>query len=1046
KDVKEIEFEADKQDEIVSVVITNLHETHKETITASKIWEDEENKYNTRPKKTFGDYHTYFMLLYKLDDTPTAKWAPVRHYSADFEKNGCQYPDHHIYTTSPVIQEVSGSEIEEWKNVAIWENVSTKGVDDTVDDYALAAEYDKNVSFMVIEVPDSDYHFPDFNSDVEPKSIAPYGYKASKPVTFDPEVEKVKEEHADVTNTLITTSLGVEKFWEDENDKYKTRPEKIQVKLERKLAVNPSDSDNMWNSVDQLGEEDTIIEIDGTNNWTGSFDGLPSCDKYGNEYVYRAVETALIYAGNKSVALNVKSELDDGKTLTAEGGNYNSRMENSTSANPSDPHKFKLVLTNSLKDEGTTSLTVTKEWKDENDRDRLRPGHIQLNLIRDDVKVDTKTISGPSWEECKWDNLPLYKNGYTGILGERSEYTVTEEPVADYEPKIVKSADKLSVTLTNTHVPKKAVIVADKIWTDSGNTYSTRPKEIYLRLLYKYAGEGDSQYRIVPEYSEAEFVKDGMYTSENADGVFTTSKATQKCTGRDDEDWMNAARWENLPLKAKPNSSEYEPMTVMYKVIEVNSLDTDAEVNTSEASAGYEVLDTTIDGNSLNTDVDNNISITNRLVITEFNIKKVFEDEDNKYNTRPDSIDVQILRRIKTSGDGEWKPVKVKGGLLGKDLIVNLTKSEAYSKKLTDLPKYDKDRNEYEYSCLEKDLIFGDKKVSVDNSNIEASYKISGSDAEIKNTLITTSLTVTKIWDDNSNARGARPKKIVFNVEQKETRDIASQIISTLTELFTGKDGYSELKMLKGGKEETVEIVIEGPEFNAYTLEGLPAYSEDGYLYSYRAVETKLVYEDREVMVENETSLYEKPTYQLEAIESDKDSKGNKTYKYNEKVVNKIIPIRHNPGKPKPEDSSPITPVIVNPVPEKPTPKYELVEDTDPEELPQKLTEIIDELIDLPEGEVRKEKITKLYRDIVKIIQEDPAFIDKLDEETADIVIRFLRTGVLGRRRSKLPKTGGVVGSVMALLFASMLIGLGVAIRPDGGSDKKKRHKSGRKA
>ena len=430
-------------------------------------------------------------------------------------------------------------------------------------------------------------------------------------------------------------------------------------------------------------------------------------------------------------------------------------------------------------------------------------------------------------------------------------------------------------------------------------------------------------------------------------------------------------------------------------------------------------------------------------VTTELNIVKVFEDEDNKYNTRPDSIEVQVLRRIKSStDDAEWKPVKVKGGLFGDDMVVTLTKAEAYSKKLTDLPKYDKDENEYEYTCLEKNLIFGDKKVSVDKSNAEATHTIKENETEIKNTLITTALTVNKVWDDNSNARGARPRRIVFSVERKETKDIASSLISKLTELLTGKDGYSELMMLKAGKEVPVEIVMEGPDFKAYTLEGLPAYSEDGHLYSYRAIETKLVYDDREVLVENETSLYEKPVYELDAIENGKDSKGNKTYKYSEKVVNTIIPIRNNPDKPKPEDPAPAGPIPVTPVPTKPAPKYEIVDDVAPELLPQKVTDKINELLDLPEGELRQEEVAKLYRDLVKIIQEDPAFIDRLDEETADIVVRFLRTGVLGRRRSKLPKTGGVVGSVMALLFASSLIGLGMAIRPNDGSVKKKKKKA----
>ena len=254
--------------------------------------------------------------------------------------------------------------------------------------------------------------------------------------------------------------------------------------------------------------------------------------------------------------------------------------------------------------------------------------------------------------------------------------------------------------------------------------------------------------------------------------------------------------------------------------------------------------------------------------------------------------------------------------------------------------------------------------------------------------------------------------------------------------------------MLKDGKEVPAEIIIEGPSFSEYTVEGLPAYSEDGQPYSYRAIETKLIYPGREVLVDNGTSLYEKPKYELEVIESGVDENGKPAYKYSEKVVNKIIPLvdkPRNPGDPEPEQPGPGTPYPV--IPDPTGPKYEIIEDGDPEELPQKVTDKINELIDLPDSDISNEQVAKLYRDLVKILNEDPAFIDKLDEETADIVIRFLKTGVLGRRRTKLPKTGGVVGSVMMLVFASTLIGLGMAIRPEEeskkkGSKKKKKKKA----
>lgn len=1014
----------------VKVSITNQHKTNKKTIKASKIWKDENNKYATRPSET------YLMLLYKLEGK--TDWQPVEQYPvADATEaqisGGKLYKDHKVYTTSPVIQKIQGDNGDKWENKAEWKNLSTRGVDDA----GASPVYNKEVSYMVIEVPRSDYNF---RTDTEnpkdnPKSIAPAGYKVSEPKILDEGHDKTIVEFTDVTNTLITTDLEVEKAWKDSDNQFNTRPENIRVQLERKLEKDLANSSEKWNLVEKEGAPITK-EICATDNWKASFTGLPLYDDEGHEYVYRVVETDLIY--DRNVHIDSSSESDDGRTIEAKLGNYLSKMETKY---VEDEHKFMALITNELGGD-STKLIVRKNWKDENDRDRVRPDSVTVNLKRDGIIVDTQTITEdtePTWTQ-KWNNLPLYKNGYSGTSGEKSSYIVTEDAVDKYVTTISDitplSTNLYEYTITNKHVPDKAVITADKKWLDSKNIYSTRPNEIYLRLMYKYDVESDAEYRPVVNYPKTTFDANGkMYASE---GVFTTSKVTQMLTGSDVETW-GTARWENLPLKATPDITEHEPMTVIYKVIEVPA--EDSTVNVSHGYTGYEVIDESIDGDSLDIENDNKLEVTNKLITAELNITKVFEDSENKFVSRPDSIEVQVLRRLKPSDDdSEWKPVKV-GGLLDKDLFVTLTKADSYCKKLTDIPKYDKDGNEYEYTCLEKYLIFGDNKIPLDKSNVTASHTISGDETVIKNKLVTTSLTVTKEWDDNSNARGARPLRIVFSLERKKTMDLVSQIISKLTELITGEDGYEPFKMLVDGNEVPAEIIIEGPEFDEYILEGLPAYSEDGYPYSYRAIETKLVYPGREVLVSSGTSLYEKPKYQFDVIESGEDAKRNTAYKYEEKVVNKIIPIIYNPVKP--DDSEPKKPEPV--VPEPTIPKYEILEDGDPEELPEKVTEKIYELIDLPDSDISNEEVAKLYRDLVRILNEDPAFIDKLDEETADIVIRFLRSGVLGRRRSRLPKTGGVVGSVMTLLFASTLIGLGVVIRPEEESRKKGSNKKNSK-
>ena len=88
---------------------------------------------------------------------------------------------------------------------------------------------------------------------------------------------------------------------------------------------------------------------------------------------------------------------------------------------------------------------MTKAWNDSNDRDKKRPGSIEVVLYADGEETDqTLTIR----EADKWtgtfNDLDKYKDK------KEIKYTVREKSVKGYE-SVIKGDAKMGYTVTNSH-------------------------------------------------------------------------------------------------------------------------------------------------------------------------------------------------------------------------------------------------------------------------------------------------------------------------------------------------------------------------------------------------------------------------------------------------------------------------------------------------------------------------------------------------------------------------------------------------------------------
>ena len=130
---------------------------------------------------------------------------------------------------------------------------------------------------------------------------------------------------------------------------------------------------------------------------------------------------------------------------------------------------------NSL-DNGLVDVNVTKQWRDGNDQDGLRPASITVKLLRNGQETgSTLTLNADN----KWSGIFRGLRAYE--RGEQLVYTVAEVAVPGYTSTITGTA-ATGFNIMNTHTPETLTISGTKTWEDAGHD-SARPESIKVILL-----------------------------------------------------------------------------------------------------------------------------------------------------------------------------------------------------------------------------------------------------------------------------------------------------------------------------------------------------------------------------------------------------------------------------------------------------------------------------------------------------------------------------------------------------------------------------------
>ncbi len=494
-----------------------------------------------------------------------------------------------------------------------------------------------------------------------------------------------------------TTEVSGSKTWDDNNNQDGVRPDSITVRL---FAD---------------GTEVKSKTVTANDNWSWSFTDL---DKYnsGTEIVYTISEDA-----------------DDNYTTVVDGYNI---------TNTHTPEK--------------TIISGSKTWDDTDNQDGKRPESITVRLFADGTEVTSKEVTANDNWSWSFTGLDKYNSG-TEIV-----YTISEDEVADYTT-VVNGYD-----VTNTHTPEKTTITGSKTWNDNGDQDGKRPSSITVRLFAD--GRVVSHKEITEKdnwswnFEDLDKYKDGteiVYTiSEDAvtdyitvvNGYNVTNTHTpEKISITGSKTWNDNNNQDGI----RPDSITVELLKTVdgtttsmgdnYKqVLKGKKLDYSwSELPVYEAGERitYTVKEVGEEngkiagknGKEYKVEYDSTgMNITNSYEPekTEVSGTKTWVDYDNKYNSRPESITINLLAN---------------GGKVDSKTIT--PQNDSWTYKFEDLPVY-KNGQKITYTISE-DTVSG--------------YKSKVTDYNVTNTYTEAPKgTITMNWDTQSTTESPIPVDVVF--------------------------------------------------------------------------------------------------------------------------------------------------------------------------------------------------------------------------------------------------------------------------------------------
>ncbi len=620
-----------------------------------------------------------------------------------------------------------------------------------------------------------------------------------------------------VTNKFVvptnTTEVKINKTWKDNDIQKQRRPDQIKFTLEATLE-DGTVVENVTRNGEQIqvNGKTYIMDVTGDNQ-AYTFTGLPVYDDNANAITYDVEESVI-----------------DGEEHKDDLKFYNSSKENIGENNIQFTNTFK---TPEEIEDMTTKIPVTKVWNDNDDKAGKRPSG--LNLVIEGTNIDQPISQNVLFDEvanskdnntwAKEINVQQYDNN-----GQEIAYRLTEPTVPDFYTEEIKG-----MTVVNTFVgsDEQKTINVTKVWYDNNNNAGKRPGSIQFTATGTDTTKPENEQTItktttlsassawtgtitVPKYDgnaneieytvseQTDFTNSKFYqasdpvVTKDASG-FTTAVSIKNTFAVPDEDvsltvnktWVeeNATRAERRPgsirftLKANGDetgistdidiSKTFKDKNYSYTFTGLDRYDelgNPIVYTVEESNVGLEFYtsETTYTGPDANGNKTANV--TNTFTLPEDNVKptkitKVWEDNDDKAGKRPtENITLEL-----TSNDGETTK---------QDVVVPANNTNTWT-AVVNLRTYNEDGVKIEYKLAEQTVPeFYQSPPIVTGMTVTNTFK---TPEQIEKDY-RKNITITKVWEDNNDAKNARPEDVTFNVIGKANSTVAYNKAETIQE------------------------------------------------------------------------------------------------------------------------------------------------------------------------------------------------------------------------------------------------------------------------
>lgn len=562
---------------------------------------------------------------------------------------------------------------------------------------------------------------------------------------YTSEVKSLGNNVFEVHNTHIpeTISKTVTKTWKDNENQDGIRPASVTVTLTGSNAVSKTAT---------LNED---------NGWTATFENLPKRD-HGNIVAYNVKESDT--AGYEASV--VKTE--DG---------------------------FQLINEH---DSETTMRTVTLVWRDEDNRDGVRPDAVTYTLHGSDGSEQEKTVNkDDAWNDVVFEDLPVYQNG------QRISYTLTESAIDSYANDIRSSGN--TFTVTNTHIPETVNVDVTKIWTDGENQDGNRPDSISVILtgsdgkrytttitaannwkhtflkLPKFFNEGTQI-----EYTLTEDTMSGYsdVVEKRSDYVFVLTNKYSPATVDvtivkkwDDDNDRDGMRPESVDIVLNGSDGKLYTGTLSTENGYTCVFQSVPKYHDGGTLINYTIAEEKIPGYTTTIAKDASgykFTLTNAKTIDTVakTVSKVWNDNNNQDGLRPTAITV-----ILTGDDGSRR-------------VKSVTAAENWTVTFENLPKSQNHGQNIQYTVSEA-FVSGYTEAITQNGD---NYTITNT-----HTPASSEFFVTKIWKDNGNNDGMRPDEITVTAHGSDGRSYTKKLNADnqWSVMFSNLPKYADGKVIE---------------------------------------------------------------------------------------------------------------------------------------------------------------------------------------------------------------------------------------------------------